>query len=400
MEIKIIQERLERYKYSTKQEEKNALREIAQEIALCGLARTNFFKHTSFIGGSCLRIVHGLRRFSEDLDFWTFESNPHFIWQPYLHAVQEEFKSHAFDMVIEDRAKADDRMKRAFLKRDSIGKILILSHARGFSNEEKLTIKFEIDTNPPSGSQFETKNREFPSIFPITVLGRSSLFASKIAALFDREKEQKGRHWYDFVWYISHKWPLNFCLLGNCLGSSYEIKLPQLQNELAEIIKSINWELLKKDIRPFISKEDQETLGLWSDQYFLGYVDELEYLKPEIISLSSLIADGKDKALVEQVKEALMGGAFVDDDSRNGHRPLQIALSKGQRDIAQLLIEKGADVNYRDRSGQTPLQAAINHGEFEIAKLLIQRGAAFNPHAANLGFIYENLYQFLHFWQR
>ena len=46
------------------------------------------------------------------------------------------------------------------------------------------------------------------------------------------------------------------------------------------------------------------------------------------------------------------------------------------------------------------LQAAINHGEFEIAKLLIQRGAAFNPHAANLGFIYENLYQFLHFWQR
>ena len=77
MEIKIIQERLERYKYSTKQEEKNALREIAQEIALCGLARTNFFKHTSFIGGSCLRIVHGLRRFSEDLDFWTFESNPH-----------------------------------------------------------------------------------------------------------------------------------------------------------------------------------------------------------------------------------------------------------------------------------------------------------------------------------
>lgn len=400
MDIKIIEDKLKSYRTSTKQQEKNALREIAQEIALCGLARTSFFKHASFIGGSCLRIVYGLQRFSEDLDFWTLQSDPDFVWQPYLQAVQEEFKAHAFDMLIEDRAKVDDKIKRAFLKKDSIGKLLVLSHARGFNDNEKLTIKFEIDTHPPSGFHFESKNREFPSVFPITVLDKSSLFASKIAALFDEEKEQKGRHWYDFAWYVFHKWPLNFNLLENCLKPPQEMTLLVLQQELAKIIVSIDWESVKKDVRQFLSAEEQETLNLWNNQYFLGYVDGLDYLQPAPISLGALIAEGKGKKLIERVKEALAAGASVNDDSRNGHRPLQLALSNGHKEVARLLIEYGADVNYRDRSGQTPFQAAINNEQFENANLLLQKGANFNPHAANLGFVYERLYKFQHFWQK
>jgi len=399
MDIKIIEDKLKKYNPRTKQDEENALREIAQAIALCGLARADFFKHASFIGGSCLRIAYGLKRFSEDLDFWTLQPNPNFIWQPYLHAVQEEFEAYAFNMTIEDRVKADAKIKRAFLKKDSIGKVLILSHARAFDNNKKLSIKFEIDTHPPSGAHFESKNMEFPYTFPITMLDRPSLFASKIAALFDLKK-QKGRHWYDFTWYIFERWPLNHDLLGNCLAkSSQEITLPWLQQELVKIIESIDWKSLKDDVRPFITQEEQEIVNSWDKQFFLGYVEGLEYLKPEPISLGALIADGKGKQLIEQVKEALAAGASANDDARNGHRPLQLALTKGYQEIARLLIEHGADVNHRDRSGQTPLQAAVNHGHFEIAKLLIQKDAAFNPHAPNLGFVYERLYAFLHFRQ-
>ena len=395
----MIEDKLKKYQPRTKQEEKNALREIAQAIALCGLARADFFKHASFIGGSCLRIVHGLQRFSEDLDFWTLQSGPDFAWQPYLRAVQEEFKAYAFDMTIEDRTQADAKIKRAFLKKDSIGKVLILTHSRAFEANEKLSIKFEIDTHPPSGAHFESKNMEFPCTFPITALDRPSLFASKVAALFDQK--QKGRHWYDFSWYIFHQWPLNFTLLGNCLSMHpQEVTLPWLQQQLARIVESMDWKSLKEDVRPFISLEEQETLNLWNKMFFLGYVEGLEYLKPVPISLGALIADGKGKQLIEQVKEALAAGASINDDTRNGHRPLQLALTNGHKEIAQLLIEHGADINYRDRSGQTPLQAAVNHGQFENAKLLIQKGAPFNPQGPNLGFVHEKLYEFQLFWQK
>ncbi len=113
-----------------------------------------------------------------------------------------------------------------------------------------------------------------------------------------------------------------------------------------------------------------------TNMFFLGYVEALEYLKPVPISLSALIVDGKGKYLIQQIQEALTAGASVNDDLRNGHRPLQLALAKGHKEVALLLIEHGADIHYRDRSGQTPLQVAVNHGQFEIAKLLIQKGSA------------------------
>jgi hypothetical protein len=340
-------------------------------------------------------MAYGLQRFSEDLDFWTLQPSPDFAWQPYLQAVQEEFKAYAFDMTIEDRVLADAKIRRAFLKKESIGKVLILTHARSFEANAKLSIKFEIDTHPPLGAQFESKNMEFPYIFPITVLDRSSLFASKVAALFDLKKE-KGRHWYDFAWYVFHQWPFNYSLLKSCLAKGpQEITLSWLQQELAKIIETRDWKKLKKDVSPFISLEEQSTLNSWDKTSFLGYVEGLDYLKPVPISLGALVTIGKGKRLMEQIKEALTAGASVNDDARNGHRPLQLALTNGHKEIAELLIRYGADVNYRDRSGQTPLQAAVNHGQFENAKLLIQKGALFDPQAPNLGFRHEKLYEFL-----
>jgi predicted nucleotidyltransferase component of viral defense system len=258
MELKIIYDKLKTYTLRTKQEEKNALREIAHAIALSGLARTDFFEHACFIGGSCLRMVYGLTRFSEDLDFWTLQTSPEFCWQHYLQAVQEEFAAFGFDMVIEDRANADRKIKKAFLKKDSIGKVLILSYARKFEDNEKLSIKFEIDTSPPKGAVFESKNMDFPYAFSITTLDRPSLFASKVAALFDEEKNKaKGRHWYDFMWYVFNKWPINYDLLGACLAK--EMRFSILQEEIAILIRSKtskNWEDLKKDVRAFISQEE------------------------------------------------------------------------------------------------------------------------------------------------
>ncbi len=126
------------------------------------------------------------------------------------------------------------------------------------------------------------------------------------------------------------------------------------------------------------------------------FVDAAIFGLPKVdkISLAALIADMKGKQLIEKVKEALASGADVNDNSRNGHRPLQIALRNGHTEVARLLIEHNADLYYRDRSGMTPLQAAINNGQFENAELIIKRGVPFNRHNLNLEFDYVKHYQF------
>ena len=113
------------------------------------------------------------------------------------------------------------------------------------------------------------------------------------------------------------------------------------------------------------------------------------------ISLGALIVDMKGKQLIEKVKEALAAGADVNDNSRNGHRPLQLALARGYTEVGRLLTEHGADLYYRDRSGKTPLQMAINHGQFQNAELLIKNGVLFNKNNTNLEFDYIKHYQFI-----
>lgn len=110
--------------------------------------------------------------------------------------------------------------------------------------------------------------------------------------------------------------------------------------------------------------------------------------KAEPIFLSAIVADMKGKSLIDKVREAITLGADVNDTSRNGHSPLQIALMKGHTEVAQLLIQNGADLDYRRRdhrglSGPTLLQMAINNGQFDNADLMLSYGIPFNCHNLN-----------------
>jgi hypothetical protein len=70
---------------------------------------------------------------------------------------------------------------QAFIKDDSIGKVLYLNHAGKTGPFRKLSIKQEVDTNPPVGSRTEIKYLDFPFISSVTVQDRPSLFAGKNA---------------------------------------------------------------------------------------------------------------------------------------------------------------------------------------------------------------------------
>ncbi len=281
MSIRIIEEKLKSYSISSEIEEMQALREITQEIILASLGRTGFFNQAAFQGGTCLRIVHGLSRFSEDLDFTLLEPNQNFAWQEYLESVATDVISFGYQMEITDRHETESTVKLAFLKDEAVGKILQLRYAGKSSVLGKIRIKLEIDTNPPSGGQNEMKYLDFPFLSPITVQNPATLFAGKIHALLCRSYV-KGRDWYDFIWYTARKTPVNYQYLEEALNQSGPLKNEKIQIDrtwlkeaLYQKIKSIDWQEAKKDVRRFIPIAEQFSINLWNSDVFIQQLNKL-----------------------------------------------------------------------------------------------------------------------------
>lgn len=281
MSTDIINDRLKVYSIDTKQAELNAIKEISQEIALAGLARAGFFKHALFQGGTCLRIIHGLERFSEDLDFILNKPDQTFKWEPYLTAIKTEFEAFGLSLSVIDRTKASDTVKKAFLKEGSFGKVLNLHYERTSSDTQTINIKLEIDTNPPTGSAPETHALDYPYPFPIITQDLPSLFAGKCHALLCRSYI-KGRDWFDFIWYIQQKIQPNYVLLKNALeqcgpyqDESINLSPEWLISELGKKIKSLNWQSVANDVKKFLPNNLAHTADAWDKNLFLALLKSI-----------------------------------------------------------------------------------------------------------------------------
>jgi predicted nucleotidyltransferase component of viral defense system len=285
MSVAVIQERLLMYECKTIIDQENALKEIAQEIALMTLSRADFFRIAAFQGGTCLRILYNVQRFSEDLDFVLEKPDRNFNWERYINTMHDEFSAYGFALEIKGRAKVENAVKIAFLKADSEGGILIIKDSR--TNKTKLKIKLEIDTNPPEGSSFELKYLDFPLPYSVKTQDLTSLFAGKCHALLCRSYT-KGRDWYDFIWYISRKTPINFILLSNAITQAGPWKdlnvtvTPQwLLSELETKIYKTNWHTAKQDVAQFLRPRELKSLELWSEEFFLSRIEKMyEYMLP------------------------------------------------------------------------------------------------------------------------
>lgn len=282
MSIKLIQSRLDSYKCKSEIEEEQAIREITQEVALAALGRTDFFKHAVFHGGTCLRIFYGLNRFSEDLDFILKEPNRDFELKPHLKVLTDELAAYGYNIEIVDRSKIDVSVQKAFIKDDSIGKVLQFNHSGQSGPLRKIRIKLEVDTNPPSGSNYEIKFLDFPFVSSVIVHDKPSLFAGKIHALLCREYI-KGRDWYDFLWYTSQKANINNSFLALSLKQigpwkdhDIEVDNNWCITQLNKQIETIDWKSTVEDVRRFIRVLEQPSLDLWSRELFLGQLKKLE----------------------------------------------------------------------------------------------------------------------------
>jgi len=283
MLINVLDAKLRDYAPTNPLEQDNVLQELMQHYVLASLSRAGLFSEAVFHGGTCLRIVNNINRFSEDLDFLLKRPDPTFRWQAYLGAVQKDLNQEGIVFDIQDKSQAGTVVQKAFLKTDSIGKILTLDLPFERHNPRKLRIKLEIDTNPPAGSTFTTSYITFPVTAPLTTQTLESSFALKLHALLCRTYV-KGRDWFDFVWYVSQKTQPHLPLLREALKQQgpwahQELIIDHswLQEHLGATIRRIDWSLAKQDVQRFLPQREQEGLQFWSSDFFLHFLNRLPH---------------------------------------------------------------------------------------------------------------------------
>jgi predicted nucleotidyltransferase component of viral defense system len=282
----MIKQWLEEYKPANKSEAEQALREIMQEIALAGLQRSGFFEKAAFYGGTALRIMYDLDRFSEDLDFSLLEVDPKFTLEPYLKAIVTEFKASGMDVVVKEKNKTNkNNIDSAFLKSETTWKELILEDIisqAGLDMKPNIKIKLEVDTQPPLGFETEEKLLLRPFSFYVKTFSLPDLFAGKMHALLFRKwgERVKGRDWYDMEWYIQKGVPLNLTHFVIRAKDSGDLKKSSLtKNEFLDLltrkIKSVSFPRVREDIVRFI--RDDRALDIWSLQYFLDLSTKIKF---------------------------------------------------------------------------------------------------------------------------
>lgn len=267
----IIQQRIDREHPDSLEHQENILCQIMQEIALSGLSRAGFFKQGVFHGGTCLRIVHGLPRYSEDLDFVLKRPRTDFNWTSYADCLEEEFSTFGVNLEIHDRLHAK-AVKGTFIKDTSLGKLLDLRYNR--HPGKKLVVKLEIDCQPPLGSKAQTRYLDFPTAFAITAQDLESGFAGKLHALLCRSYV-KGRDWFDFTWYLSHKISPNLVLLESAIDQNgpWQGEKPSIDSDwviqsLTKKVATIDFSQAKADVRRFLPKQQLRGLDVWSQDFF------------------------------------------------------------------------------------------------------------------------------------
>ena len=171
----IVEQMLSKYNIKTENDIVNALKEIFQEISLLGLYRGGFFNKAAFYGGTSLRILYGLNRFSEDLDFTLLKKNISFNIEQYFDSIYDEFEALGISIQLSKKSKqnANSNIESAFLKNDTSVHTLDIKAENldnilgGISDVKILKIKIEVNTNPPLNFQTESKTLLIPITFNI-----------------------------------------------------------------------------------------------------------------------------------------------------------------------------------------------------------------------------------------
>lgn len=234
------------------------VREYLQTRILQSLQRVGAMQTLAFHGGTSLRFLYDIPRYSEDLDF-ALELYPEaYDFRAYLHQISRDFSAEAYAVDI----KLNDKqvVHKAFVRfRGLLHELDLSGHP-----DEVLTIKIEVDTHPPSHAGLMTT--PLLKYVPLNLQHHdpATLLAGKVCAILQRDYT-KGRDIYDLWWYLNQpEWPEpNLAYLNQCLQQGNWkndlLSINNWQRILREKLLPLNWPLVMEDVGSFITGLDEQS---------------------------------------------------------------------------------------------------------------------------------------------
>ena len=227
------------------------VREYLQARILQALQDRGVFQRWAFLGGTALRLLYGLPRFSEDLDFSLISAGAEPGFREALLDVRRALVREGY--LVEGTIKDEKTVAAAFVKFPG------LLHELGLSPRATatLSIKVEVDTNPPSGAAIETTMVRRHVTLNLCHHDKASLLAGKLHAILNRPWA-KGRDLYDLAWYLADRtWPVpNLVLLNAALvqtgWSGPMMTSGNWTQEVRARLAALDWTRAQADVRPFL----------------------------------------------------------------------------------------------------------------------------------------------------
>lgn len=241
----------------------NKAREFLQILMLKVIFDKGGFDNLAFVGGTALRILYGLRRYSEDLDF-SLTKKEGYSFKGLIDALLYELKNYGL--------KVEAAPTETNIVHKSMVKFPGLLAQLGFKQpkDQKLSIRLEIDTNPPKGWQNAVTPVTESFVFAVTHFDLSSMYATKLHACFFR-KYIKGRDFYDLVWYLGKKTVPNFTLLNNAIRQTqkkdFNLGPDNLKAFMRDHLEKVDFAVARKDVERFL--EDKNELKMLDKQIIL-----------------------------------------------------------------------------------------------------------------------------------
>ena len=280
MNQSVISEMLREYACENEQQAANALREIMQSVTLFALSRLEFFSRAAFYGGTALRILYGLNRGSEDMDFTLLEPNSAFELSGYSGGIETVFASFGLNVTFSQKIKVGRTdIRSGFLKGNTKAQLLSIgldgALARRIHAHREMKIKIEVDVQPPSGFDTEIRYLYRPQPFAVRACTLPDLLAGKLHAVLFRSwsNRVKGRDWYDLAWYAGAHPVYNLRHLECRARQSgdYSDAAPLTDEAVHAMLEArlsrIDVDAVAEDVRPFL--RDQNELACWSREFFL-----------------------------------------------------------------------------------------------------------------------------------
>lgn len=243
----------------TENDNLNRVREYLQAYFLNVIYKKKFYQNLVFTGGTALRFIHKLKRFSEDMDFSLSAKAKGYDFPVMIKDIHQEFRLAGYDLEIKyDNSRP---VHSALLKFPG----LLFEAGLSPLQDQKIVIKIEIDSNPPQGGVEASSVYNSTFMFYMLHYDLSSLFAGKVHALLCREYT-KGRDWYDLLWYLtkSHNLEPNYVMLNNAMAQSSRKPLTltpeNWKEEIKKVVETLDWAKVRNDVSRFL--EDPTELNL------------------------------------------------------------------------------------------------------------------------------------------